>query len=610
MPTAGTTHHVVLNGVGYMLNQDAHGLKYKRSEVPFLVPRRGDEAGRQALTIPSVASGPLVNGVGDTFGEGYYTAADGVDGRAGDGLRCAGQLTSVTGGAVQFNSFADFNGTVYAAGQTGSTRYLYKYSAGSFSELAGAALGAMARVVPFANYLWWARSSGAVGTVGTADTVTAASGLNSANIVDVGRAGTRLLGVLAAGATRAVRWFGVGADVPPTTNFTTANEDGDPQETLRRIASLGETFYIGKADGLYKVTLDTTPSVTLTCVADHRARRDTSNFSALAEWGGALYYNVLDRLYRWDGSSEEDVSPPQSLLYTGGYTQKRHVVKRVAGGSRCLWCLSEADDGNNTVVLWAYDGEHWHMLRQIASAVGAAAGELHYSPNVDKLLINYYTGAAWATVSMPCSTMSDLPSGSFASSGNRVYLPFVDAGLPEVTKQWLGVSVRCIGITLTQVKVYHWYNSAWALLGTIDATTGGEVLFSSVIAGAVTGKRLYLYLDLIGVGGATPVVYEVAVSYLPLPAASTVVEFETVLGPNVRLMDGSAESNSPSTLLSSLETCRAAGTIVTLFDPITTTTGGGAKYVRVSEVEVKTLKPSKAGGAYGLVASVRCEVVA
>lgn len=356
--TAGVTHHLVLNGQGYMLHQSAHGLAYQRREAPYLVPRRADAVGRLALTRPGQDNGGFGQGVQTAFGQGGYARLHGCDARAGDGLRIATKLVSVTGLARQVNAWAEFNGTVYAATETGTALYVFKYNSttNTFTENPAGGGAANRRLVAFANYLWVAARGGGVGTVDTTDTATAASGANAAGIVDLARSGTRLLGVTGAGATRAVRWFGVGNDAPPTAGWTTANEDGDPRETVNGLAALGETFYVGKADGLYELTLTTTPSASLSLAADHRACRDADNFKALVAFDGALYYTVRDRLYRFDGSSERDVSPPASVAGPTGEGVTRYVVKALAAGSGWLWALTESDETPRAIHLWAWRG--------------------------------------------------------------------------------------------------------------------------------------------------------------------------------------------------------------------------------------------------------------
>lgn len=613
---AGVTHHLVLNGQGYMLHQSTAGLAYQRREAPYLVPRRADAVGRAALTRPGEDNGGLGQGVQVAFGQGGYGRAQGCDGRAGDGLRIAGKLDGVTGLARQVNTWAEFNGTVYAGTETGASLCVFKYNAAGNSFSENAAPGAAeARLVAFANYLWLAVKAGGAGTLDLADTAAGASGANSAGIVDLARSGTKLVGVTAAGATRAVRWASLGADAAPTLGFTTANEDGDPREPLAGIVALGETFYLAKLDGLYRLTLNsTTPSASLSLVADHRRRRDAGNFRALVAFGDRLYYNVRDRLYSFDGATERDVSPPASVVGPTGEAVTRYSVKALAAGSGWLWALTESDETPRAVHLWGYtpgggtgNGQRWEQVLMVVTASDAAAGSLHYSPSTSRLFLNTYSSGGWATTKVDLRATSDLPGPSYEPSGNVCYLPPIDGGLPEVVKRWHAVVLRGGGFSAaTPVVVTYWTGATWALVGSLSSGLGGELPFPA----SVTLKHLLLRLDLRSNGTATPIVREVGVTYDVLPGPARVVEFEAVLAPNLRLLDGTVEADTPTALLANLDQCRAAGAVVSLADPVTSATGAAPLTVRVVDVALKTLLAiPTAGGQYGWLVAVRCEVV-
>ena len=613
--TAGVTHHLVLNGQGYMLHQSGHGLAYQRREAPYLVPRRADAVGRAALTRPGQDNGGFGQGVRLAFGEGGYARLHGCDARAGDGVRVATRLDSVAGLAVPVKTWAEFNGTVYAGSTVGSGLKVYKYSVGgnSFAEVAGSAADA-ARLVAFANHLWLAQSTGGLIEISLSDTPTTASGFNANGVVDLVRGGTRLVGVTAAGATRAVRWCDLGGDVGSGVAFNTANENGDPREPATGLAALDEAVYLAKRDGLYHVAFDSSAAVTLTLAADHRAHRDADNFNALAAFDGALYYTVRDRLYRFDGASERDVSPPTSVAGPSGEGATRYVVKALAAGSGWLWALTESDETTKAIHLWAYtpgggtgNGSRWEQTIQVVAAPDAQAGSLHYSPAANQLFLNTYSGGSWATAKMEVRATSDLPAPSYEPSGNLCFLPPLDGGLPEVVKRWRSVVLRGSGFSAaTPVAVAYWNGASWTSLGTLASGPGGELAF----AGAVTGKSLLLRLDLGSDGTATPVVREVGVTYDILPGPAQVVEFEAVLAPNLRLLDGTVEADTPTTLLANLDLCRAAGTVVTLTDPVTSATGGDPLTVRVADVTLKTLlSVPNAGGQYGWLVAVTCEVV-
>ncbi len=607
MPTAGTTHHIVLNGVGYMLRQGREGLAYRRGEAAYLAPRVAASAvGRSALARPGVDNGGLGAGVRAEFGQGGYTRGEGVDARAGDGLRMAARAEATTGLGVRVLAWAEFNGTVYAGAASGSASRIYRYTTAThtFSELGSSAADA-ARLVATAGYLWSVPSGGGPLGVNTANAVLAASGANAYEILDLTRAGTRLVGITAAGASRSVRWCSLGNETPPGIAFISVHEDGDPREPSAGLAALGEVVYLAKRDGLYRIDIGEN-AATLTRVVDHTARRDADNFKALAVFRDALYYTVRDRLYCFDGHTERDVSPPPTGAGPTGAATTRYVVRALSAGSGWLWALAESDETPRGVYLWAYDGARWEQLGAVAQAATAQAGSLHASPNVGRLFINAYDGSAWVTTRLDLRATSDLPAPNFATSGAYAYLAAVDGGLPDVPKRFHSVALRGSGISATTpVLVAFWDGSAWASLGSLTADGGGELLFPGVVMG-----RVLLRLELRGDGTHTPLVSEVGVAYDILPGPVPTVTFEAVLATHLRRLDETAETLTPTALLANLDACRATGAVVSLADPVQSAAGSPALSVRVAEVTLAALAPTPdLGGQYGWLATVRCEVV-
>jgi hypothetical protein len=601
MPTAGTTHHIVLNGVGYMLRVDRDGLRYKRSEVPFSVPRRADTFGRQGLTRPGQDNDGFASGVLGDFGEGGYARGHGVDARTGDGARISAKLESVSSGAVQLSDMADFNGTVYATGLTGAALMVYKYSSGgnSFSELSGTGVNPD-RLVAFGNVLWVVQGPSNIAfRVTTGDAANQASGANAGTPLSLGRSGLYMLALDGPGSTRFLRWATLYGGAPVTVAWTQQAESGDSQEEARTaIVSLDDDFYLCKDDGLYRVVISADgTTATMARVVDF-GLSDSVNGAAIVTFAGKVYYRVRERLKAWNGSSESDVTPPPTLSGSGGPATVRHAVQALAASARWLFAVTKSDESTPALELWAFDGDRWEHLHQIASASGVAAGALWASASVNRLLINYYTGAAWATLKMDLRSDSDLPSAVFNTTGNFLYLAAVDGGLPDVVKRWHSVAIRGELDGTNQVDVEYWDGNSWELVSTLSAE--GEAAFGST----VTGKSLWLRLELKGAAATTPVVREVGVNFDYLPGPLRTIEFEAVLGPNVKGLDGVAEANSAATLLAALDTARAAGTVVTLVDPVVTSYS-----VRLTKVEVRPVRLVPESAVYGWYAAVEAEVV-
>lgn len=609
MPTAGTTHHIVLNGVGYMLRNGREGLAWKRSEVPYLVPRTAQGVERTSLTRPGGNNGGFIAGVGTKFGDGQYTFAHRVDGRLGDGLRVATQLGSTSGLTVQVNDFIDFNGAVWAATNSGANTRVYKLSGTAFSQIAGLSAGASVdRLVTFEPYLWCLGPNIAPFVINTADTPTATTGANSTDIDWMGRGGTWALALAEGGDASRLRWFATATGVSDTGGWNTIAENGDNWATVCGIIGLNDDIYVAKVDGLYQGSYNGTTSAALSRVLDFYPLINSGNFSVLEAWNDRLYFNIGPKLYRWDGSgAAEDVTPPVSVLNGAGRQVMGHAIKSVAAGNGWLWALTLSDAATPQVVLWAYNGDRWEMLYTLASHANAAAGALHYSRAREKLYINYYDGSSWAISSMDLRSTSDRPSASFNTSGNYIYLGPFDGGLPDLQKRFYSVVVRGKQMdSSNSVQVSYYDGASFTSLGTVTSNYG-EVTFSGL--GGLTGRDLWLRLQLNSDGTTTPCLEEVSVTYDLLPGPQKAIEFEVMLGPNLKLLDGTSESNSPTTLLAALDTARAAGTVVALSDPVVSATGGSAINVRLTEVEVRGIRYVPSGGEYGWIASVKAEVV-
>ena len=192
------------------------------------------------------------------------------------------------------------------------------------------------------------------------------------------------------------------------------------------------------------------------------------------------------------------------------------------------------------------------------------------------------------------------------AGGYDLYVMPIDGGLPDVQKRFHSVVVRGANIGGgTQVVVQARQGVMWTTIGTVTANRG-EVVFS---AGGYVASQLVLRLDLQGTSAASPCLREVGVTYDVMSAPLKVVEFEALIAPGLRLLDGTTEANTPTTLLAGLEALRAGTAVVDLADPVVSATAGSALKVRVSDVTIEALLSEPKSGQYGWVARVSCEVV-
>ncbi|MFN8498670.1 MAG: hypothetical protein U0641_12530 [Anaerolineae bacterium] len=221
------------------------------------------------------------------------------------------------------------------------------------------------------------------------------------------------------------------------------------------------------------------------------------------------------------------------------------------------------------------------------------------------MFANAYNGSTWSTYKMDLNTFGDRPAAGAGATGNYCYLPGLDGGLPGESKLWRYVSIRGSGFSAQRpVGVEYWNGSTWVSAGSVNLAYGGTVTIPN---GGYVDTRLIVRLDLQTDGVMSGAVREVSAGYVVLPDPIPMTEFEVLLGPVVRKLDGTTEARTPAQLLTALLAVRASGQVAQLADPYTSAQGLSARAVRVQEVEVKAMRPSpNAGGAYGWFAQVRC----
>ncbi len=616
---AGVTHHLVLGSQGYMLRRNVakgeSALRWRRGEAPYLVPRQGGALSRDVLSRPETSSGFLGAGYGLTWGSGVYGRGQGIDARL-DGVRAAASSVAVTSGDKQWTSGIDLQGyDAVLAGVTGSgTSRVYRYVPGSnsLSEIAGAAAsGSLSVMFQSSGFAWFAQAgntanamtiSNAGTALGPSSTAKAAAGCRDQRygyLVQAASATQKLAYVPLAGLTNSTAW---------TATPTSGALDGDREYSqVQGMFGYQDKVYLARRDGVYLVTLDTVGgTVALSRVFENRNLISATAYGAFCEFGGAMVFTLGDRVWKWSGGSTyQDVSPPNLFVSSSGEGTVALAVRSLSTGKGWLWALADSDESPAGTYLLAYNGARWEMVRQVVAGSGAVSAGLHYSGIANKVLASVYNGSAWATYKMDINTFGDRPAAGTPATGNYCYLPGMDGGLPGESKLWRYVSVRGSGFSASRpVAVEYWNGSSWVSIGSLSATYGDMLVIPN---GGYVGTRLLLRLDLQTDTTASGSVREVAAGYVVLPDPIPQTEFEVLLGPVVRKLDGTVETRTPAQLLTTLLNARASGQVVQLADPYTSAQGLSSRAVRIQEVEVRAMRPGpNAGGAYGWYASVKC----
>ncbi len=613
--SAGVTHHLVIGTQGYMLRRTKQGLAWKRGEAPYLVPRQGGALSRDVLSRPETSSGFLGAGFGMDWGGGKYARGQGIDARL-DGVRAASSLTAVTNGALQWTGGIDLQGyDACLGGVTGSNSsriYRYRPTQNDLVEVTNGVAGGRMTVGFQGNlYAWFCQSGGASNMMTISNAGTALANNSTVGVSAAAKDSLYAYGVQIEGNTQKVVYI-VQAGLTNATIWNTSTNvlGGDRQSTVQGMVGYQDKVYLARRDGIYQLTVDT-PAVangtaTLTRVVENRNLQSSTAFSAFCEFGGAIYFLMADRVWKWTGgASYTEVSPPNLFVSATGEGTVALAVRSMSTGKGWLWALADSDEATPGVYLLAYNGARWEMIKQVVAGAGAVSGGIHYGGIANRVLVSAYNGSAWATYKMDVNTFGDRPASGTPSTGNYLYLPGMDGGLPGESKLWRYVSVRGSGFSAQKpVAVEYWDGANWVAVGSLSAVYGAVLAIPN---GGYIGTRLLLRLDLQTDATASGAVREVAAGYVVLPDPIPQTEFEVLLGPVVRKLDGATEAKTPAQLLTTLLAARASGQVVQLADPYTSAQGLSSRAVRIQEVEVRAMRPGPNGtGQYGWYAQVKC----
>src|SRR3990167_5890150 len=154
---------------------------------------------------------------------------------------------------------------------------------------------------------------------------------------------------------------------------------GDDNTKIRSLRIWQNRIYIGKDDGLY--TLD---NGVVQKLLDFSFARDTNNFRWMKDWKGALYFPVLNGLYRLvGGTTLQAVGPNRGaagLVELGNIALERNqtTFKSLAAGKvgkvvdivpteNWLYAVIDGVAGTSQIVCWSGEGS-WHQITEGAAA--------------------------------------------------------------------------------------------------------------------------------------------------------------------------------------------------------------------------------------------------
>jgi len=243
---------------------------------------------------------------------------------------------------------------------------------------------------------------------------------------------------------------------PTSADWTGPIYVGDTNTNIRALAVGDGKLFVGKDDGLYYIQDQQAYQL-----LDFSFARDPNNFRNMKWWQGALYFPILNGLYRLIGTTLQAVGPN---LGAAGAVEigagDEYTMKSLASGKRgrivdlvptdtFLYAVVDAGTTgfSGTSQILAYNGSGWHQIVQ-----GAAADK--------RIRAAFFTGALATTgqfanprlwygydvdvynIILPLGTDDpfEYASETYQASGTLDF-PGFDAGLANVYKEWVSVRI-------------------------------------------------------------------------------------------------------------------------------------------------------------------------
>ena len=558
-----TQYHVSLNSQGYILDLDRY---VKRIREPFAAKQSqgsvavDDLRGPEQVLVISDWSG----------GEGYaqhdpdrperWRSGQGVDGFTVPGSLRLGPYASVVGTTAidAIRALRAYKGKLYAAGTAGA---IYSWDGSTFA-LAHTIAGTpqVLALETFLNVLYAGNANNANilsfnGTTWTDAAFVMTAGTCFSMKTHYREAAQYLyLGAASAGSGgigRLYYWDGAALSLGQF----------DPEEVFPlAMFVLGEKLYVVAGH-------TTSDDWALYSVDDSGSGGNWERhvqavgvglpFSAVVHAGKAYIGDSIGgRVYSWDGSRLEVVFE----LAQPGASYAGWITAPVSWRGAVWVGIQDASGG--TLGVLRYDPDTGAVTRPVAGLTGSdwRAGTVYG----DRLYL--------ATTQTGASKLVKIDPTLYGGSGQLVS-GLVSFGLPGVSKLLRSVTLVTAPMPSGQsVQVEYQLEDTgnWTSLGTLSATGATTATYS--FAANVTCRQVSLRLTLTGSAGSSssPVVYELAVRYVPRPAITREWELAVVLEgtPDLPLvtLDGEASPLTAAQLTSALWTAAGAAGPVTLVD--------------------------------------------
>ncbi len=337
-------------------------------------------------------------------------------------------------------------------------------------------------------------------------------------------------------------WYADERNMVAATDGTTwgnAVACGDKTYPIRNMVSWAGYLYVGKDDGLYRITYPagypTSGIPTATKVLDFSPMANAVNFAAMCEHQGDLIFSLEHGLIRYtSGGVVTPISPDTGLNLAA---DERAIYRAARSAMNVLWVAAEGHLGGGSSLLALVDW-HWHPVVTVPRA-----GDMMRSVAVEPGLYGpeprvwFKAGLQVAYVLMPATTQRRWlwSNMDYAESGH-LDLSWVDGNIRTINKDWLAVEVDALDVGAGAGEPYvvvSWRpdeNAEWTEIGVVNSTGITSLAFPAGTYGAKAQLRIALHRGTLDSVVKTPQVQAVVLKYMERPEDSVAFTRTYLLG--------------------------------------------------------------------------------
>lgn len=357
---------------------------------------------------------------------------------------------------------------------------------------------------------------------------------------------------------------------------------------IKRLQTYNSYLYAAKADGLWLV--DTT-SLVAERVLDFSSEASDNNFRSMAVHNGYLMFPIRDKVYRWNGESLTNVTPPR-LTDTFPYSTYGQFDNFVSSG-RFLLCTGKTNATNYNIDLLCFDGVGWHNLMTLTTGSPTDITSMGYDPTNDLLWYHLDTDAD-VTYYIQMQGNSDFPYANFPTTGtHELTTSKWDMGFRWVKKSSPSLVVEASNLSSASYLTFYYSidNGDWVEWDTLY-DSGTKTLTLPGESRTLEFYYLKIKVRFVTTDSAeTPILEGLTLRFIMRPETLDVWSFNIPVGKGLLLNTGEDE-RSAGQVISDLKDARDSASPVEFED-----IDGNAYYVYVTSLSrMAVVHDSNTGG--------------